>query len=125
MSKQIYGKHWSKGGTGVTNFNKEDRWIYERAIDIYGDPKLEIGSPIGLLVGCTTHLALYYSTHGDLSKFWRIYDDVRKNENPPATNSTTPSTPQPTTCQHEWVKTQGLFRSYEDCKKCGVKKEDS
>jgi hypothetical protein len=27
-------------------------------------------------------------------------------------------------CSHEWKESIGLFKTYEDCTKCGIKKED-
>lgn len=72
--------HWMQGGTGITNFSHNQTVLYARAIEAYGDPHLYIGPPIPTR-DTTTDRALRRrpdNTRGDLSKFWRIFEQIKK-----------------------------------------------
>ena len=77
---KIILSHWTKGGTGVTNFCKSDLAKMESALEKYGNPNLVICSK-----SCATPYysvaelsELNHSLHCvsgmcDLSDFWDIY----------------------------------------------------
>lgn len=72
--------HWSRGGTGITNFGKEERPIYEEAIKRHGDPKITIhDAPLQVknppLNRCSLHREGGFR---DLSEFWEVYRTVQK-----------------------------------------------
>ena len=68
---------------GLTNFDASERPIYEEAIRRYGDDSLYIGvamPPMGSHVPLAGDLALRRDRSiktGDLSPFWRIFEQVR------------------------------------------------
>jgi hypothetical protein len=71
--------HFTEGGTGVTNFDIEQKEIYESAVKEYGDDNIYIGPPFGRLKSHGNYLALHAPTdYKDLSKFWRIFDIKNK-----------------------------------------------
>lgn len=63
--------HWSKGGTGITNFSSVNLQKYIKAVVAYGDTDLWIES--GGLNGVVGQYSLHKSGCGDLSAFWTIY----------------------------------------------------
>lgn len=82
-------RHWSEGGTGVTNFDKPNLPIYLEAIRRYGDrnlivvPAPFIPSHFATLPASETAYLKekYFSLHrfhrvGDLGAFWRIFESV-------------------------------------------------
>lgn len=81
----VIHKHWTHGGTGITNFDKPVRPIYEAAIKEYGDPSLlVVDKPFPGMNGCYNAWmeAKMHSLHrvgrgGDLSGFWRVFEALK------------------------------------------------
>jgi hypothetical protein len=77
-------RHWTDGGTGVTNFPPEREPIYIKAIEKFGDEGLILVST-GIPAKGSTYLQPYFcslhDTKGnrDLSDFWDVFDEVKKN----------------------------------------------
>lgn len=76
MTKTI-NKHWMSGGTGLTNFGREQFPIYQAAVSKYGRPDIWIEKkPMG-----GPSIASDYSLHSsnrNASEFWAVFADVRK-----------------------------------------------
>jgi len=71
--------HVHEGGTAVTNFDKDRKDIYQKAIDLYGSDALSIGPAMYPLHGNKNYLALHIdeSKHPFyLSKFWQIFNSI-------------------------------------------------
>lgn len=87
--KSVISEHWTKGGTGVTNFDKKDRHIYEAAIKEYGNPCLLIvdkphpgpGGYYDKRMEKTLHSLHFVGQAGeartDLSDFWRVFEKIK------------------------------------------------
>lgn len=66
-------KHWTQGGTGVTNFSLSCIVKYARAIEEFGDPDIFIGDAMFPMTNKTDR-ALRVRGMRDLSDFWRVMD---------------------------------------------------
>jgi len=74
-------KHWTQGGTGVTNFDKAERAKYQAAIEANGDPEVVIvDEPIPGQGGYwsprmkeTMHSLHHVGRRKNLSAFWRTF----------------------------------------------------
>jgi hypothetical protein len=82
----IINSHWTKGGTGVTNFGVEERPLYEAAIKEYGKPYLVIhDEPMeGPALPDSLSLHNVRGKRGDLSDFWEIFWRLRAEMSQPA-----------------------------------------
>ena len=70
-------KHNHEGGTGIINFNKQDLWIYDKAIVLYGSDKLFIDKRFGY--NMTDCMALHITEpYQNLSHFWKIFEAVKR-----------------------------------------------
>ena len=72
-------KHWKQGGTGITNFDEEERELYEAAVKEFGCPHLKI-TPYQL-EGERLHGG-GYSLHDhikrkNLAVFWSVFRRVK------------------------------------------------
>jgi hypothetical protein len=79
--KNIIMKHWTEGGTGVTNFQPDRLPIFREAVRRYGDPTLivldEAMPPAPKNYGGSLHcVAMRWSGMLDLSPFWCVYEEV-------------------------------------------------
>jgi hypothetical protein len=82
---QAFNKHWVHGGTVVTNFDEEDRPLYEAAIKEYGDADLFISdTPMPPKTwGASLHdLRGVKGRKGGLGAFWRVFDELKGRQNP-------------------------------------------
>ena len=71
---ELIHEHWTKGGTGVTNFPPGDRPKYQAAIDSFGDSDLVIcDKPFGMFVMGGDMSLHCLGRSKDLSKFWSIF----------------------------------------------------
>jgi hypothetical protein len=69
--------HWYDGGTGITNFEKKDIWIYEAAVKEFGDPTIFIiKSSLGDVYG-DKYYSLHSQTNKCLTPFWDLFDKIR------------------------------------------------
>ena len=73
-------RHWRKGGTGITNFDKKEKPIYEKAISEYGDDNFFIlDRPITGITGLSSYCSLHCKEKMQtFSPFWRTFDRVYK-----------------------------------------------
>jgi len=87
--KAIDLKHWTDGGTGVTNFEENEMPLYEKAIKRFGDTELVVSDkpieakvPYKILLKmklCSFH---NLKENHDLSDFWKVFKQVKsENEN--------------------------------------------
>ena len=78
--REISNRHWTVGGTFVTNFSLDQREIYEEAIKRHADPLLVIEErpcpPCPQEYGHALHWR-NNDVKWDLSPFWRVFDAVR------------------------------------------------
>ena len=67
--------HWTRGGTGVTNFDADMLPVYQEAILRYGDPDLRIHNKrlADEREGFSLHI---HSRKRDLSAFWEVFRQV-------------------------------------------------
>lgn len=75
-------EHWTRGGTGVTNFGNSRLPLYEKAIEIIADQDLFL-SDIPMYGGgqfMTDYASLHFSTRKDLSHFWEILDKLKAEQ---------------------------------------------
>lgn len=72
----MIAKHWTQGGTGITNFHVNERKFYSAVIEEYGDDNIFIGPPLEPLHKSKNILALHSTLH-DLSAFWTVFAKVR------------------------------------------------
>lgn len=87
---QLIHKHWTEGGTGVTNTDADQLPIYQEAVRRYGNRNghqlvmsdLSMSPKCG---GLSLHdLSFLDRTRkGSLDEFWAIFDRVRKEMEPP------------------------------------------
>jgi hypothetical protein len=79
-------KHWTNGGTAITNFDVADKELYEKAIAEYGDETLYISNDI-LCADFSekgTMLCLHHNSQNhDLSDFWKLFNIHQNNQHPP------------------------------------------
>lgn len=71
--KNLTQYHWTSGGTGVTNFDRNKLDLYRQAVELYDDDNLVI-SETGMSPwprGCSLHDLS--DVRRDLSDFWAIY----------------------------------------------------
>ena len=82
MNEIISENHNSLGSTDVliTNFHKDQESLYRRAIEEFGNPELFIWRDAYWENGTKDEdcLALRCGPDVDLSKFWKILEDLRK-----------------------------------------------
>lgn len=84
---QVICKHWTVGGTGITNFDIEDIEIFEKACKEFNDPETFV-----VKQPCISNdfqensinylFENYYSLHSsqrDLSEFWKIQRRIKTN----------------------------------------------
>ncbi len=83
-SEHISPGHWTRGSTGITNFRREVRPLYEAAVHWHGDPELFIEErPFNPeCAGTEQYFSLHYSDAGQrrnpsLSGFWRLFEILR------------------------------------------------
>lgn len=72
--------HWTKGGTGITNFDADRLPLYEAAIAAHGDPDLVIADePMPPMTeGYALHdLGRLPGESRDLSEFWQVFYQLR------------------------------------------------
>ena len=72
-------RHWTEGGTAITNFGPDEFDRYIEAIQRFGDRDLVVsdsrfGWTMGKLPGGSLH---DIARRGDLSPFWRVFEKVR------------------------------------------------
>lgn len=78
-------KHWTDGGTGVTNFGTEEMPAYERAVTAFGDERIFLSdvrmsdSPLQV---CGS---LHCSDTALLPEFWRLFERMTDTANPATT----------------------------------------
>lgn len=76
--ERIASDHWIRGGSGVTNFDRDRLPVYQAAIAKHGDPSLRLSDLP--MTGGGGEGSSYYSLHhfgiGDLSQFWRVFNAV-------------------------------------------------
>ncbi len=75
-------EHWTKGGTGVTNFRADQLELYQAAIIAYRDPRLVIVQPaIPPMQDVEDEYSLHVLNHNksteNLSAFWDIFNKLR------------------------------------------------
>jgi len=82
MLMNIRSPHFQQGGTGITNFVREDLPRYEEAIRRHADVRYVVSEH-----SISNYLASLYSLHylgvpfvKDCSPFWRVYDQVQAEE---------------------------------------------
>lgn len=83
---KIILSNWTSGGTGLTNFLKDELPLYERAIDRHGDPDYIICSKaLGTEYFTSDMLSdNYHSLHflkagqEDSGSFWRTFETIQK-----------------------------------------------
>lgn len=69
--------HWARGGTGVTNFQREEVELYKTAIQQFGDPQLVL-SRLPMQPHCHSDYSLHDLSEGrDLTPFWNVFDRVK------------------------------------------------
>jgi hypothetical protein len=73
----MIAKHWTQGGTGITNFHVNKEKLYSAAIEEYGDDNIFVGPPLEPLHTSKNTLALHSYTTDSLSSFWEIFYQVR------------------------------------------------
>lgn len=66
----------------ITNFDRSDRHIYQKAIELSGHSELYIADDATDILGnrLTYLLALRSKERQDLSDFWDIFEQIRKEE---------------------------------------------
>ena len=78
-------KHWTEGGTGVTNFSPDKFDLYKESVRLYGDPSLIVCDqaypPAPPSYGGSLHWLKHKNTttgyvHFDLSAFWELFRDI-------------------------------------------------
>jgi hypothetical protein len=84
MSKIIL-KHWTKGGTLVTNFSKEHLDIYAEAVKEYNSPHLVIAAPSSPHISGAMGLHDLRGKQGDLSGFWELWRCIEAEKQPDPT----------------------------------------
>jgi hypothetical protein len=74
--------HWTNGGTGVTNFERGQVHLYERALREHGDKDLSIHyKPFGSST-IKSDYSLHCSTgYKDFSPFWAVFNRIQQEEN--------------------------------------------
>lgn len=80
--KNIIHKHWTKGGHGITNFNKDELSIYKAALIESGCSNLVIDSAMYPLGSSSSYFGLYNidGREGDLSNFWAVFRVIKKRK---------------------------------------------
>ena len=74
---EYFYEHFSRGGTGITNFDIEDLGIYQEAIRRSGDTSLFIQqSPMSGSATANPCCSLHSNQRKDRSEFWAIYRQV-------------------------------------------------
>lgn len=74
--QQINLKHWTKGGTGLTNFDYKDRPRIDRTIAAYGvGDVVAVSEPMEGSCVLTDH-SLHKINGHDASEFWAVYRDA-------------------------------------------------
>jgi len=76
--------HWTKGGTGLTNFHLEKASFYYKVVTEFGDPTI-FTSPVPM-DGYSSNNTTMGSLHAigcprDLSSFWALFDKMKAEEN--------------------------------------------
>jgi hypothetical protein len=88
MSARIILLNWTRGGTGLTNFQKEELPIYEAAVARFGNPDYVICSKaLGNEYFSSKELSdrchsLHHLGGGDSCPFWRVFEDVYSEMRP-------------------------------------------
>lgn len=77
-------KHWTKGGTALTNFPETDRAVYEEAALRFGDPRLSVErermeAPVGDSDGGSLHVLTFNSAERvEVAQgFWPVFYHVQ------------------------------------------------
>lgn len=80
-AKNLIHRHWTKGGSGVTNFSHKDGIIYEVAIKQYEEyrpsEKGRLHTSFQSFDGRDGICSLHDVVNGDLSEFWRVFDSIK------------------------------------------------
>ena len=76
-TESLSDKHWTNGGTGITNFPKEDFPIYIEAIQRFGDKNLVVSDePFGPMRGQPGGSLHDLDQLRSLGPFWRVFEQV-------------------------------------------------
>lgn len=79
--KKIINRHWREGGTGVTNFSENERYLYEKVVRQYGAPDFVVTKDPMPPMSPSTGGALHYlGDKMDLSDFWKYFRSVERND---------------------------------------------
>jgi hypothetical protein len=74
--------HWTRGGTGVTNFDIKELPVYEEAVRQFNDPNMVISyKALPPLDHNSNYCSLHYTTLSgfgiDLSPFWSLFTQLK------------------------------------------------
>lgn len=82
MSIELDLRHWMNGGTGLTNFRREQYPLYEAALEKCGDERFFIiskpmsGNPNAV----PTDYSLHRKGQGPADAFWRAMEQIEAGE---------------------------------------------
>ena len=83
FSESLSDKHWTEGGTAITNFPEEDFPIYIEAIQRFGDNDLIVSDqPFGPMRGMPGGSLHDLSRLCSLSPFWKVFEQVHREMRP-------------------------------------------
>jgi hypothetical protein len=84
LIKQVSSPHFTRGGTGVTNFTlhgeRGQLRQYTRAVRLYGDPNIFVSmNPMqGPGAECSNTGSLHTMSVGDLGDFWKLFKSLKQ-----------------------------------------------
>ena len=84
LLNKVIDLHWTKGGTGISNFHKEECPLFEKAIELYGNPRLLIvdrpfpgeNDYMDRNMMETLYSLHYVGCFDNLSAFWKILQNI-------------------------------------------------
>lgn len=65
--------HWTRGGSGITNFQPEDLSLYQEAVKKFGDARIFISDKLMDGYGFTGKMSLHREDMKDMSDFWEVF----------------------------------------------------